>query len=105
VASAITERVKRPADLAARFGGDEVVIVLPDTTLEGAADIAERLRRSVEALGIPHAHSSSGEMVTISVGVASIVPKSGMAPSQLIKLVDTALYSAKHSGRDRVMIA
>jgi diguanylate cyclase (GGDEF)-like protein len=105
VASAITERVKRPADLAARFGGDEVVIVLPDSTLEGAADIAERIRRSVKALGIPHAHSSSGEMVTISVGVASIVPKSGTAPSQLIKLVDTALYSAKHSGRDRVMVA
>jgi diguanylate cyclase (GGDEF)-like protein len=105
VARVIAQAVKRPADLAARYGGEEFMAVLPDTDLNGALDIAETLRRGVEALGIPHEHSSTARVVTISIGVASLIPEQGMHSSHLVKLVDMALYSAKHAGRNMIRAA
>jgi len=105
VAWVIAEAVKRPADLAARYGGEEFMAVLPDTDLNGALEIADTLRRGVEALGIPHEHSSTAGVVTISIGVASLIPEQGMSSSHLVKLVDMALYSAKHAGRNMVRAA
>lgn len=103
-ATVIAESAKRPSDLAARYGGEEFIVVLPETDIHGAAEIAERLRRKIEALAIPHAHSSAAPVVTISVGVASAVPAEGSASSHLIRLVDSALYAAKNAGRNCVRV-
>jgi len=105
VAAILAESMKRPADLVARYGGEEFIVVMPDTDIRGAREIAEKLRIAVELLGVEHAHSSAASVVTISLGVASLVPELGQDPSHLIKQVDAALYAAKHDGRNRVKAA
>lgn len=102
VSAVIARSARRPADLAARYGGEEFVLVLPETDLAGAVDLAEKLRREIEALDEPHAQSPTAARVTISVGVASVVPGRDDASSALLRSVDQALYAAKNSGRNRV---
>ena len=102
VGAVIAETVKRPADLAARYGGEEFIAVLPDTGIQGAAELAEKLRKDVEAMGVPHEKSTASNVVTISVGVASIVPEREMDSSKLVAMADMALYTAKNNGRNRV---
>jgi diguanylate cyclase (GGDEF)-like protein len=103
--AAITEgALHRPRDFAARFGGEEFAVMLPGTPLEGACDVAERIRRSVLHGARLHAGSPFGH-VTISLGVASTVPKPGSKPQHLIDVADQALYQAKKGGRNQVCVA
>jgi diguanylate cyclase (GGDEF)-like protein len=103
VARALAEVVNRPADLAARYGGEEFVVLLVDTVLEGAVFLAERMRARIESLRIAHRSSGLGAFLTASFGVASLVPRLGVKPEDLIALADHALYAAKQQGRNRVV--
>lgn len=101
VGQALGTIIRRPADLAARYGGEEFALLLPNTPLEGAAQLAEKARLAVEALGIAHERSDHA-MVTLSLGVAVMQPTPGSNPAALIQAADRALYAAKESGRNRV---
>ncbi len=104
--AAVMQRVAtRPGDLAARYGGEEFVLLLPNTDCHGAREVAEQLLRAVDAKALPHRASSVGKHVTISIGVAAIVPDVHIAPVQLIDRADTALYEAKEAGRHRVVVS
>ncbi|MBE8987172.1 PAS domain S-box protein [Nostoc sp. LEGE 12450] len=100
--SALKSVIKRPADLVARYGGEEFAVILPNTEIEGAISLAQTIRQAVYDLIIPHAQSSVCDRVTVSLGVASIVPNSETSPQDLINAADKSLYIAKQQGRDRV---
>lgn len=102
VAAALRDQLKRPADLATRYGGEEFAIVLPDMDMHGAVAVAEGCRQRVRDLAIP-AHDN-GACVTISIGVGSLVPVPGHTAFTLINRADAALYHAKRNGRDRVCV-
>jgi diguanylate cyclase (GGDEF)-like protein len=104
VAQAIQRSVARPLDLVARYGGEEFVMVLADTPLEGAVTIGEAVRATVQAMAVPHAGSSFG-VVTISVGIASVIPTRDTQPMTFMVAADRALYQAKRDGRNRVAFA
>lgn len=101
VAGALRRTLRRPADLAARYGGEEFVCILPETDAAGAAAIAGRLAQAVAALGIPHAHSEAGPVVTVSVGAATAVPGAGGGPEALVAEADRAMYEAKRRTKQR----
>ncbi|MRV72463.1 diguanylate cyclase [Duganella sp. FT92W] len=103
-AAVLTEHLKRPADLAARYGGEEFAIVLPDTPLEGARIVAQECVRHLEQLRIAHSGSPHG-VVTMSVGVASVVPTPESSVEDLVASADSALYAAKRGGRNQVAAA
>jgi len=105
VARALMGALKRPTDLVARYGGEEFAVVLPETGAEGARHMGEALRAAVQALNLPHAHSEAAEQVTISVGVATVVPATQSEPEEVIKLADAQLYRAKEGGRNQVCAA
>jgi len=99
IASTIEGNVRRPRDTAARFGGEEFAVVLPDTDLAGAQVIAENIRRAILDLGIVHEGNPHG-IVTVSVGLASTCPGRQDAKSALQEAADRALYAAKAAGRN-----
>jgi diguanylate cyclase (GGDEF)-like protein/PAS domain S-box-containing protein len=103
VAQAISRAIKRPADLVTRYGGEEFAIVLPNTEVEGATQVAEIIRSSVKNLKITHINSDVDLYVTLSLGVAGFVPSRDLPPATLITTADQALYDAKRQGRDRVV--
>ncbi len=109
VAAALAGTVRRPADLVARYGGEELAALLPDTDAVGAGAVAEGMRAAVEALGIAHGDSPPAGMVTVSVGVATVTPAGGEDPAAgvraLLAAADGALYEAKRTGRNRVVVS
>jgi two-component system cell cycle response regulator len=94
----------RGADLACRYGGEEFVVVMPDTSPEIAATVAERLRAAIESAPFMLKHSGEALNVTASFGIASRIA-SVLTPDQLMKQADLALYEAKNTGRNRVVAA
>ncbi len=106
IAQVIQSGAKRPGDLASRYGGEEFVVVLPDTDEAGAMEVLERIRQSVQNLGIAHEGSNVAGVVTISGGVAVLDDfNDDTSPKALLKAADRALYAAKSSGRNRVIAA
>lgn len=104
VAKGLNSGLHRSGDFVARYGGEEFVIVLPNVDSYGAYAVAERLRSSIEALGILHLQSTISKHVTVSLGVATTVPKRYLTPAVLIAAADRALYLAKQEGRNRVKV-
>ncbi|OTP68809.1 diguanylate cyclase domain-containing protein [Caballeronia sordidicola] len=103
VARAVESCLNRPADLAARFGGEEFAVVLPSTSAAGLRLLGEKIRAAVETLAVPHA-GAVAKCVTISVGGVTQVPQPGEDVKQLIEAADLALYRAKRDGRNRVEV-
>lgn len=103
VARAFASAVRRPSDTVARYGGEEFVCVLGDTDAAGALLVAEKIRLAVEALKLLHPDSEVGACVTVSLGVATITPDHKSGCLSLVEAADQRLYSAKRSGRNRVV--
>jgi len=101
VAACLATAVRGPDELAIRYGGEEMMLLLPDTDAKEARALAERLRQGIEALAIPHDALGRGQFVTASFGVAA-APAGPMAPEALIAAADDALYAAKRAGRNCV---
>lgn len=102
VAQTIAQVPQRAIDLVARYGGEEFAAILPNTTLEGGCLIAEAMRRAIATRAIPHAQSEVQPYVTLSLGVAVLIPTRDTHPATLIAKADKALYRAKHQGRNQV---
>jgi diguanylate cyclase (GGDEF)-like protein len=105
VARRLTQALRRPYDSVGRYGGEEFACLLPNTPLEAAVGIAERMEESVRALHLEHLDSSCAGVVTVSVGVATLIPVSELEPYMLVDAADRQLYDAKHAGRGRVFSA
>lgn len=108
VAEALGGQARRSTDLAARVGGEEFALLLPDTDAAGAHDAAERIRAAVAGLSIAHAASTTASHVTVSIGVATCQPNTTNQPrtfEDLLDQSDQALYAAKSQGRNRVAVA
>ncbi|MDJ0554490.1 MAG: PAS domain S-box protein [Microcoleaceae cyanobacterium MO_207.B10] len=103
VAKTMSETIKRPADLVARYGGEELAVILPNTDLSGAIHLAEVIRHAVNNLQIEHQSSKVCNYITMSLGVSTIVPFPEASPKSLIATADVALYEAKETGRNQVV--
>lgn len=104
IAQAVDQLVCRPADLVARYGGEEFIVILPNTNLEGAIAVAKNLHQAIADLQIPHQDSGVSDVITVSMGIASDIPKLDRSPYVLINQADQALYYAKQQGRNRSVI-
>jgi diguanylate cyclase (GGDEF)-like protein len=105
VSETLSMLVLRSSDVLARYGGEEFVTLLAGADTEGAVALAETMRLQIEQLAIPHAAQVDKKFVTISLGVASLVPQTEAKAWSLLRYADDALYKAKHAGRNRVCLA
>jgi diguanylate cyclase (GGDEF)-like protein/PAS domain S-box-containing protein len=107
VSAAIRSVVRRPGDVVARYGGEEITVILPDTDLDGAAGVAEQIHEAIRSLRLPHAQNlDGGGWVTASTGVATgLALVGGQYECRLLIAADGALYKAKHAGRNCIATA
>lgn len=104
IAEALNSTLHRSRDLVARYGGEEFTVILPDTDADGALQMAESMRAAIEALALEHAHAASAAQVTVSLGVSTLIPEHAGNTGALIHAADRALYQAKRSGRNCVVV-
>ncbi|MCX7822549.1 MAG: PleD family two-component system response regulator [Syntrophobacterales bacterium] len=102
IASALLSVFRRATDFVARYGGEEFAVVLPDTDIETALNLANKTRTYIENLRIEHLYSPIAPYVTVSIGVAAMVPLFGCDYHLLVDAADRALYEAKLTGRNRI---
>jgi diguanylate cyclase (GGDEF)-like protein len=104
VARLLQSHSRRASDLAARYGGEEFVMIAADTDAASAMALAENIRRSLAVMRHPHARSPLG-FLTVSIGVAVLVPNESLTPEDVVRMADKAMYRAKEGGRNRVVLA
>ncbi|WP_199620509.1 diguanylate cyclase domain-containing protein [Paenibacillus alkalitolerans] len=102
IAETLEACLNQPEDFAARYGGEEFAALLPFTAREDAVKIARRIRKRIEALRIPHESSPTSNVVTVSIGVYTVVPRDDLEPLHVMNRADSALYAAKYEGRNTV---
>jgi diguanylate cyclase (GGDEF)-like protein/PAS domain S-box-containing protein len=102
VAGVLLKAVRRAGDLAARYGGEEFACILSDTDPEGALPLARTIMEEIGKLAIPHAHSPVADLISVSCGVATLVPQKEQMSSELVRIADGLLYAAKEEGRNRL---
>jgi diguanylate cyclase (GGDEF)-like protein len=101
IADAATEAAMRPGDLVARFGGDEFVVILPNTDAEGAAEVGSQIRASFQRRSALLGEDPQA-LMTISIGCATVIPEPDQPAVALIQFADEALYNAKREGRNQM---
>ncbi|MEH2286659.1 GGDEF domain-containing response regulator [Nostoc sp.] len=101
VGAVLSLKAQKHEDLVARYGGEEFAVIMPYTHASGAVHIAEAIQAGIKDLQIVHDGSAVSQHVTLSMGVATVIPTWESSPSELIVLADKALYQAKAGGRDR----
>lgn len=104
IAAAIQACCIRPGDLAARYGGEEFSVVLPATSAAGAISVAERIKKAIEHMQIPHANSPISPHITVSIGIGTVIPDGDGTVTTLIEHADLALYQSKSDGRNRITL-
>ncbi|MGQ9426810.1 diguanylate cyclase [Gilvimarinus sp. F26214L] len=105
VATALEAALLRPDDLLARYGGEELVVLLPECDLEGALSVAARIHDRLATEAIPFSASPGQKTVTVSIGAAAVYPHPDLVPATLVSRADEALYQAKERGRNRTVAA
>ena len=105
VAQALQQAALRPGDVVCRYGGEEFAVLLPDTDLEGALKVAQRMKKAVRDIAVAHSASRVADVLTISAGVAVRTPTSQGDVQALVALADAQLYRAKTQGRAQVCAA
>ncbi len=103
VAGIMDNTVKRAIDTVARYGGEEFVAILPETELSGARKLAKEIRKKIETAGVEHKKSEASNVVTVSGGVATTIPKQEQDPWELVEIADQNLYRAKEQGRNQIV--
>lgn len=102
IAKALGQELHRAVDVVARYGGEEFIILLPDTDLEGAGTVAAGVQSAIGELGIVNKVSPFDQQLTVSIGIAAMLPSSQISRGELIAYADRALYRAKREGRNRI---
>ncbi len=102
IADAFKQSGTRASDFSARYGGEEFVMLLPETDLAGAQNVADTILRIVNDAHIPHKRSAVSDVVTLSIGVATIIPDMSMSPGLLVAVADKALYKSKENGKNQI---
>ncbi|PPC79259.1 diguanylate cyclase response regulator [Pokkaliibacter plantistimulans] len=100
VAQALVKTARRSTDLVYRYGGEEFACLLPHTDLQGAEQCAASMLEAVAALNIEHCKSATAPVVSISIGIVSVIPDQDHKQENMVELADKALYDAKHAGRN-----
>jgi diguanylate cyclase (GGDEF)-like protein len=104
VAQVLKNTLKRKVDFVARYGGDEFVVVLSDTDIKGAKQIAESIAQNVKSEGIEHLYSPIADIVSLTIGGVTLIPDKDAVMETIISQADTALYKAKDLGRNQVRV-
>ena len=104
IAKAIDTSTRRPGEVVARYGGEEFVVIIPDCSADDALRYGQWICQAVSELGLPHPASACG-VVTMSVGIMSLVPDDDTTARHMLEQVDRALYCSKNAGRNRVSIS
>lgn len=102
ISQAIKNAIQESSNIVSRYGGEEFIVLIPNSQLQKAKYIAENIRRNIEKLNILHEGSVVYGIVTVSIGIATDIPNQILSPEKLISMADEALYRAKNSGRNKV---